>query len=216
MLALMANPPVTIGPLHPSHALLLKLFDRALGDRAHDFHGMPAWLDLTHSVDPTGWHEVHLGPYQLRFPQSQQPVDELRNAHTSAPLPPVLDLLDTRQEVAQGLLCELEWIEDYNSWMLFRKVVTSVEDARQEVSISEARKLDEAYEVNDEMAEFIAEPGELWAVLLREAFLLPEGTAPPPEIGLTDEALQAMVARAKTPDVPVLVSEIRRLRALLS
>jgi hypothetical protein len=118
--------------------------------------------------------------------------------------------------VAQGLLCELEWIEDYNSWMLFRKVVTSVEDARQEVSISEARKLDEAYEVNDEMAEFIAEPGELWAVLLREAFLLPEGTAPPPEIGLTDEALQAMVARAKTPDVPVLVSEIRRLRALLS
>ena len=194
----------------------MKLFDRALGDRASDFHGVAAWLDLAHSVDPTGWHRVHFGPYQVQFPQSQQPVNELRSAQLSVPLPPVLDLLDASQEVEKGLLCEVEWIEDYSSWMLFRKVVSAVTDPRQEVSVDEARKLDDAYEVDDEMAEFVAEPGELWAVILRETCLLPERAAAPPPVGLAEETLQAMLARANTPDVPVLVSEIRRLRALLS
>jgi len=211
----MSDTTVTLGSRHPTLHLLTKLFDRALGDHASAFHGVTAWLDLAHSVDPKGWHRLDFGPYQILFPQSQQPVDELRTAQTSAPLPPVLGLLDGSYEVEPAVECELEWIEDYNSWMLFRRIVNTVTDPRQEVSLGDARKLDEAYELDDEMAEFVAEPGELWAVLLREAFLLPEPDEPT-ESSLTDEALNAMVARATTPDVPILVSEIRRLRSLLS
>jgi len=206
---------VTLGERHPSLSLLLKLFERALGEKAADFHGVPAWLDLAQSADPTGWHRLDFGPYQVHFPQSQQPVDELRTASTSVPLPAVLQLLDDDGEIEPALDCELSWIEDYNSWMLFREVVAHVSDPRQQVSLADARQLDEAYEIGDEMAEFVAEPGELWAVLFREAYLLPERSETESS-GLSDDALDAMLARASTPDVHVLVSEIRRLRALLS
>lgn len=210
----MSSTAVTLGSRHPTLKLLLKLFDRALGDRASEFHGVPSWLDLEHSVDPEGWHRVDFGPYQVHFPTSQQPVSELRTAMTTAPLPTVLSLLDDSEEVAPAIEVEMDWIEDYNSWMLFRIVVATVNDSRRQVAVADARELDPEYEVNDEMAEFVAEPGELWAVLLREAFMLPERDEPTDD-GLTDDVLDGMLERASGEDVEILVSEIRRLRHLI-
>jgi hypothetical protein len=193
----------------------MKLFDRALGDRAVEFHGVPSWLDFEHSVDPEGWHRVDFGPYQVHFPSSQQPATELRNVMASAPMAPVLELLDDSEEVAVALECAMDWIAEYDSWMLFRVVVETVSNPRRQVSAQDAQELDPAYEIDDEMAEFVAEPGEFWAVLLREAFMLPERDEPT-DSGLTDEVLAAILERATTPDVHILVSEIRRLRRLLS
>ncbi len=211
----MTTSTVTLGSRHPTLKLLLKLFNGALGDRASEFHGVPAWLDNNQRANHEAWPRVDFGPYQVHFPSTQQPNTQLRTATTSAPLPPVLDLLDDSEEVAPALETEMDWIADYNSWMLFRIVVSTVTDPRRQVAVGDARQLDAEYEVGDEMAEFVAEPHELWAVILREAYMLPEPDEPT-DHGLTDDVLDAMVERATSPDVHVLVSEVRRLRRLLS
>ena len=215
----MPNTAVILGKRHPTRNLLQKLFDRALGDRASEFHGVPSWLSFDDSDDHEGWHRVDFGPYQVHFPASQQAVNALKTATTSAQLPTVLSLLDDTEEVAPALACEMDWIEDYNSWMLFRMVVANVTDSRRQVSLADARALDPDYDIDDEMAEWVAEPGELWTVILREAYMLPNSDAADARgvLGeLTDEMLEGMIMRSTTPDVPVLVAEIRRLRRQIS